>query len=104
MYFSSTLEIITAYANWILRQRYADINFVPTSLGINWTRRFLKRYLKISKLRQRNIELDRFKSYTSAELLSWFRRFNEVVKEEGIHHCDIWNYDEFGFRIGVGSD
>jgi hypothetical protein len=104
MYLPPTLEIITAYANWILRQRYADINFVPTPLGIHWTRRFLKRQPKISKLRQRTIELDRFKSHTPAELLSWFRRFNEVVKEEGIHPCDIWNYDESGFRIGVGSD
>jgi hypothetical protein len=38
------------------------------------------------------------------ELAVWFAEFKEVCDKYGIQHRDIYNFDETGFRIGIGKD
>jgi hypothetical protein len=36
--------------------------------------------------------------------MKWFDGFINLIKLHGITSADIWNFDESGFRIGIGKD
>jgi hypothetical protein len=53
-------------------------------------------------MKQKPIELERKIAYDPVLLRDWFSRFYALREEFGVAKEDIWNYDETGFRIGVG--
>jgi len=48
------------------------------------------------------LEHKRAESYENLE--NWFQLLQDVITSFGIDSDDIWNFDETGFRIGVGRD
>jgi DDE superfamily endonuclease len=53
-------------------------------------------------MRQKPIELTRKMAHDPVLIADWFSRFNALREEFGVIKDDIWNFDETGFRIGVG--
>jgi len=53
-------------------------------------------------MKQKPIELERKIAHDPVLLRDWFSRFYALREEFGVAKEDIWNYDETGFRIGVG--
>ncbi len=95
--------MITKQANFILnKDNYPDTP--PRTVGPDWTRRFLKRHKEYSEVKQRSQEVDRTFAATKAEVLEWFQAVKQIIDENGLTPYDIWNFDESGFRIGVGKD
>lgn len=54
-------------------------------------------------MKQKSIELVRKLAHDPAVLLNWFQRFEALRTQFGVCNEDIWNFDETGFRIGVGK-
>ncbi len=79
-------------------------NIPPSPPGEHWVRRFLKNHDEMYKIRQKSIELDRKTAYNPQDLVDWFTRLKRVINEHGIQQEDSYNYDEIGFRIGIGGD
>ena len=50
------------------------------------------------------MKLDRKTVYNPQDLVDWFTRLKRVIDEHGIQQEDSYNYDEIGFRIGIGGD
>ena len=49
-------------------------------------------------------EIDRKEAQDPDTILWWLREFKRICDEYGIQQCDIYNFDESGFRIGVGKN
>ena len=49
-------------------------------------------------------EIDRKNAQDPDTILWWLHEFKRICDEYGIQQCDIYNFDESGFRIGVGKN
>jgi Tc5 transposase DNA-binding domain len=94
-------EQIISTANSILREDYIGDGISPV-VGERWSHRFFQRYSELRKMKQKPIELDRKIAHDPELIADWFKRFKALQDEFGVIKEDIWNYDETGFRIGVG--
>jgi hypothetical protein len=86
-------------------------NWTPTStdekqpsVGRHWVSRFLQRHPKYTLKRQKVLDLERKRAESYKNLENWFQMLQDVITRFGINSDDIWNFDERGFRIGVGRD
>jgi hypothetical protein len=48
--------------------------------------------------------LERKRAESYENLKDWFQLLQDTITDLGINSDDIWNFDETGFRIGVGRD
>jgi len=94
-------EQVVSTANSILRQDYTG-DGEPPVVGEHWSHRFSLRHPELHKMRQKPIELARKAAHDPVLIADWFRRFHALREEFGVANEDIWNFDETGFRIGVG--
>ena len=69
-----------------------------------WSWRFLKEHPEFHIQKQRTLDQDRKNAHNPFQLLDWFEPYRAVVEEREIQPRDIYNFDETGFRIGVGKD
>jgi hypothetical protein len=99
-------QMITGCANDILRRGFtpSESDTEPPKVGLHWTRRFLERHPEFKVRKQRNIDSNRKNAHDPESFEDWFRRYKALVDEKGIQPGDIYNFDETGFRIGVGKD
>ena len=86
-------------ANSILRERPGQIRRV----GSHWPTRFLKRNPQYKIRRQKPLASQRKNAHEPEAILDWFKRYKAICKEYGIYVGDIYNFNETGFRIGVGK-
>jgi DDE superfamily endonuclease len=93
---------ISLVANAILAEDYTNNDHTP-SVGKHWARRFLDRHPELHKAKQKPLELERKLAHDPNILSSWFRRFEQLREKYSVQKEDIWNFDETGFRIGVGK-
>jgi len=89
-------------ANYILKAR-APKGQEPETVGLNWTSRFIKRHGFFKKNRK-ILEKGRQEAEDPEHVATYFEKLQQVIREYGIAPEDIWNMDETGFRIGVGSN
>ena len=76
----------------------------PASLGRDWTKNFVKRHKEtLYKVRQKPIEVERAASNDSNEIAEWYTSYKDIKAKYGILPCDEYNFDESGFRIGIGG-
>jgi hypothetical protein len=54
-------------------------------------------------MKQKPIELKRKLAHNPAVIQNWFERFQALRTQYGVLDEDIWNFDETGFRIGIGK-
>jgi hypothetical protein len=94
-------EQLVGTANSILKQDHRG-GGEPPVVGEHWSHRFLLRHPELHKMKQKPIELARKIAHDPVLIGNWFNRFQALVDEFGVAKEDIWNFDETGFRIGVG--
>jgi hypothetical protein len=90
-------ELLRGAADYILLANW-------TPVGQHWVSRFLKRHPEYTLKRQKVLDLERKRAEPYENLEKWFQLLQDVITDLGINTDDIWNFDETGFRIGVGRD
>ena len=108
------IPMVTGCANAILKRRCDDDVTVsgsvttladgPQKVGPTWTPRFLERHPEFHIRKQKTLDIARKRAHNPDNLREWFKRFKYVCDTHGIQATDIYNFDETGFRIGIGKD
>src|SRR2546421_1481481 len=76
----------------------------PPTVDRRWAKRWLKRQPALFVRRQRRIELDRKLAHDPDTIKEWYQGYHQIRRQRGIVDGDVWNFDETGFRIGIGKD
>ena len=95
--------MITGCANAILQLGYSGPVLVPV-VSEHWSRRFLTRHPEYFICKQHTIDIDRKKAHQPDDIRDWFDRYESICNKYFILPEDIYNFDETGFRIGIGKD
>src|SRR5271156_1180332 len=95
-------RMLRSVANSILARNHNDLNTPPPLVGPNWPRRFLARHPEYFKRKLKPLAHDRKNTHDPADIRAHFEKFQAACIFFGIVFDDIWNYDETGFRVGVG--
>ena len=103
---SARPQMVTDCANSVLRRNHtSDNSNLPSPIVSSaWTHRFLERHSEFYIRKEKTLEQERKKAHDPDTILDWFRRFRRLCEEKGILLKDIYNFDETGFRVGVGRD
>lgn len=67
-----------------------------------WATRFLKRHPEYHIRRQRTLDIKRKEAHNQRDIKVFFKRWKAVLDKYAIKPADIYNFDETGFRIGIG--
>jgi len=109
---SPTIGYIRQMADLLLRERGSpvllDTSVTETvdktnTVGEKWTRRFLNRQLDLKSKYLRKYDYQRALCEDPEKVLAWLQRVQNTVESNGILNCDIYNFDETGFQMGVAS-
>ena len=65
------------------------------SLGLDWTKRFMRRHPQLKTTVATGIEVAR-KEVTKESLNKWFEEFQRVIEEHDIDPSNVYNMDETG--------
>ncbi len=76
----------------------------PPSDNSRWAKRRFKCYPELHLRRQRPLNLNRAIAHDKEAIFDWFDGLIELIQLHGITATDTWNFDETGFRIGIGKD
>lgn len=98
---SLRLNHIQGAAEYILKIA-SDPHHPPKPLGKDWATRFIKRYPKYHKRKQKPLSAERKNTHDIESIRVAYEKFRRGCEEKGIQYQDIWNMDETGFRIGCG--
>ena len=98
-----SLKAIKAVAEEMLLRELSPNAPPPPPLGDCWTRRFMNRH-QIKKVKQKPLEVARKEAHSPDSIRAWFEKFKHVYIEYDISRSNLWNFDETGFRIGVGGN
>jgi DDE superfamily endonuclease/Tc5 transposase DNA-binding domain len=96
-------EQLVTTANLILREDHTG-DGIPPVVGERWSHHFFKRHSILNMMKQKPIKLTRKAAHDPVLIADWFNRFKALQDEFGVVREDIWNFDETGFRIGVGRN
>lgn len=91
-------EFITDAANYVLSHRSSSLETVHT-VGKNWTTRFIMRH-NYKKPLQKTLDSGREASEDLDRVNKYFKKLDNVIRNESIVPDDIWNMDKTGFCIG----
>ena len=96
--------MLRSVANSILARNHDDSDTPPPPplIGPDWSRRFLKRHPEYIKRKSKPLAHDRKNTHDPADIRAHFEKFKAVRDFFGIQTEDMYNYDETGFRVGVG--
>lgn len=97
------LHMIEQAANMILRMG-ADPTTPPPRVGPQWAKRWLDRQKDLSKVKRKPLAASRKNAHDSELLMEYFKIYKEVVDKFGILPEDQWNFDETGYRMGIGRE
>jgi hypothetical protein len=107
-----TIGYIRQMADLLLRERGSVVLLdasvtaavdETTTIGEKWVRRFLDRRLDLKSKYLRKYDYQRALCEDPEKVLGWFQRVQKTIESNGILHCDIYNFDETGFQMGVAS-
>jgi hypothetical protein len=73
-------------------------------LGEKWLKRWFKRHPEYRVRRRRALDIERLRAQDKSMVRKWFTNYEEAIRKYGILPEDLYNFDETGFRIGVGTD
>jgi len=68
------------------------------------SKRFLSRYPGFHIRKQKTIDHDWKNAHNPDVIGAWFARNKSLCENKGIQKEDTYNFDETGFRVGVGKD
>jgi hypothetical protein len=95
------VKTLQSVVEQMIKRRIPAGSLPPQPLHEQWASSFLKRH-NLKKMRQKPIELARKEAHTPELLKEWFDKLKQVINEYNIQQINFWNFDETGFRIGVG--
>jgi hypothetical protein len=95
--FSPKVEIVEDMANSIFASR------IQQCVGKLWAHRFIKRNQELKMRLSHSYDFQRALCEDPKLIETWFQRVMDIKAKYGIQDCDIWNFDETGFMIGVIS-
>jgi hypothetical protein len=101
---SARVAHVVRCANTILQADYEDPSLPPPTVTNRWARAWITRQDDIFVRRQRHLDLNRALAHDIDGIRKWFDGFIKIILDYGINPADIWNFDETGFRIGIGKD
>jgi DDE superfamily endonuclease len=99
---SARKRMIRGYGNQMLVAAHSDPSTPCALLGINWSTRWLESHPEYAIIKKKPLNKDRKTATNAPEFRAHFDKFRQAIARYKIHPNDIWNYDETGFRIGVG--
>ena len=70
-------------------------------VGKNWTDRFIKRRQELRTRFSRVYDYERALQEDPHALEAWFRLVDNMRAKYGIQDCDLYNFDETGFAMGI---
>jgi hypothetical protein len=91
------LDLLASVANRILRKKG-----ITQPVGKHWAARFVERRPELKTIKLKFLDQSRKMMHKKEWLKEWFDLF-QMLREEGVEDCNIWNMDETGFRVGVIS-
>jgi len=97
-------NLIGQYANSILACSHNELESPPPRVSEKWTQRFLAHHSEYKIRKQKTFDIERKRAHHSEDLRDWFSQFDKLKKEKGVLDGDSYNFDETGFRIGIGKD
>ena len=95
--FSPRLKDIEDMAKSILASRHGP------PIGKLWAHRLVKRTPELKTRFSRSYDYQRAQCEDPKLLEAWFQCVTDMKAKYGIQDCDIWNFDETGFMMGVIS-
>jgi DDE superfamily endonuclease/Tc5 transposase DNA-binding domain len=95
-------RMIHGYGNQMLISAHNDPSTPCALLGENWAKRWLKAHPEYVIIKKKPLDKNRKTATNIPEFRAHFDKFRRAIVRFKIHPDDIWNYDETGFRIGVG--
>ena len=100
--FPATKTKVVAYANEIRRRDLPGVRNLSEKWGTRWLKAQQKNGLFIKKIK--SIEAKRQEAFDRSSVFEWFEKLLDIIITKGIQADDILNFDETGYRIGVGGD
>jgi hypothetical protein len=97
---SASIDIVIASANSVLRCIGSD-----KTVSRRWTKRWIisqKDFLKT--LRSKPLSFERRASHIKEDIETHFSEFDRCRRKWGIQDDDIYNFDETGCQIGIGTE
>jgi hypothetical protein len=91
-------------ANTILLADHDDPSQPPPTVTDRWAKAWISRQNDIFVRRQRHLDLNRVLAHDIDGIQKWYDGFIKIIIDKSINPADIWNFDETGFRIGIGKD
>jgi hypothetical protein len=76
---------------------------IPSTVGRDWASHFVGRHPNLSTRLSRKYDYQRALSQDSRTIKPWFDLVQNTVEKWGITSDDIFNFDESGFAMGVGT-
>jgi hypothetical protein len=76
----------------------------PPNIGEKWLKRWLERHPEYRTRRRKSLDIERLLAQDKTLIQEWFSRYQAAIKQYGIQPQDLYNFDETGFRIGIGKD
>jgi hypothetical protein len=73
------------------------------TVGEKWAHRFLDRHPDLKSRYSRKYDYQRALCEDPEIVSAWFQRVQNTIESKGILDCDIYNFDETGFQMGVAS-
>ena len=89
-------------ANSLLTKGYTGSG-KPPIVGAHWTARFLQRHTQYVVRKQKPLATGRKNAHKPETFQTRFEDYRIAKAEKWIHNEDIYNFDETGFRVGVGQ-
>ena len=95
------IKSIRATANTLLRQTASSSDPNP-SVSKQWAKRWLDRQPDLFKAKRQPLAVARKNAHTPELMMKHFEGYKKMVEKNKIRPKDTWNFDETGYRMGVG--
>jgi len=100
---SAPQQIVAGCANAILQYGHIGEGAAPV-VGSHWAPRVLARHPEYHIRKQCSIDINRKNAHDPESIRAWFEKYCLICEDYNIEPCDQYNFDETGFRIGIGRD
>ncbi len=94
--FPATRAMIHGAVGFFLKQE-SPPKPMPSSA---WTYQFLRGLHQVKKVSTKPLEVKRKVTQDPDVIRVWFLEYVQYLEAYDVYWCDIWNFDEGGFRVG----
>jgi len=95
--------MVTGCANAVLQYAHCGQGPAPV-VSDHWAPRFLNRHSEYFIRKQVSLDVNRKNAHQPESIRAWFQKYYNICEQYNIHQGDKYNFDETGFRIGIGRD